>query len=220
MTQQQSQAGGPATRPGTSSASFGCFLRGCSWGWGILALIIGGMRVGATPLHGAVMILLGVLLLPPIRTMIGRSFGIRLAAPAAIALAMMIMAMMVVIGRDIYGEQMIEKRKREAIEKERRRQENAFIARYPYVDRDSLRAWKESAADSTVDPGLTLGGFLRRQEDLHARHLADSIAQAAQQRKDSIARAKQWREDSIASAKSRRSDSIAAAREAQRADAE
>jgi colicin import membrane protein len=209
---------------GSAPPSFGNFLRACSWGWGIVAFIIGIVSIAMTPLYGAVAIVLGVLLLPPVRRMIGRIMGITLGPLAAFALATLIMGTMIVLGRDLRAKWKIEKQQKMALEKERTRQENAFIASYPYVDRDSLRAWRESAADSTTDRDLTLASFLQRQEEFHARHLADSIAGAKQHREDSIAsarhhhddsmaQARQWHTDSIAGAKQHREDSIMQARQ-------
>jgi colicin import membrane protein len=208
---------------GSTPISFGGLLRACSWGWGITAFILGIVSISMTPLYGAVVIVLGVLLLPPVRRMIGRIMGITLGPLAAFALATLIMGTMIVLSRDLRAKWKIEKQQKMALEKEQTRQENAFVASYPYVDRDSLRAWKESAADSTTYPDLTLASFLQRQKEFHTKHVADSIASAKQHHEDSIASAKhhhddsiaqarQWHTDSIASAKQHHEDSIAQAR--------
>ncbi len=187
-----------ATKPAGAS-----FLRFCAWIWGILGIICGMSYKETDWRLGVLAMAAGFLMLPAIRALISRVLGFRLVHPMAMGAVVLVIVMM--IGRDISLKDSAKKEQQAAIAREAEKQDRVFLERYPFVSRDSLHAWRKSAADSIADPGGTLASFLERQQQAYHRRLDDSMLHA-----------KNWRKDSILAAKKRRADSLADLREARR----
>jgi hypothetical protein len=176
-------------------------------------MIAGAREIEARPFLGAMTMLCGLLMLPIIRKQIGSRVGVRLAQSAAIVIGTVSLGFIAMIGHEIERAKTMEHERRAKIVKEQERQDSIFIATYPFVNRDSLHAWRKIAADSTTNPENTLTVFLEEQREVYKIYITDSIAGAQRQHEDAIARAKSWREDSIARARAWRKDSALAARE-------
>lgn len=202
----EQHAASPQKKPNGIERFAGVFLKFCSWMWGLTAIGGGMMNMSARPFLASLHLLLGLLMLPPVRRLLWRLVGFRPPHPVApLAIGAAIFAVAMAVGSSLQAEQKAEQRRLAQIAEVQEQEENAFIASYPYVDRDALRAWRSSAADSTSDSNKTLASFLVWQQDLHNQRIADSI--------DTIRR---LREDSILAAKQRRKDSIDEVREAHR----
>ncbi len=186
-------------------------MRCCAWGWGLLAIGAGAERISDDTLLGVLCLLLGFLMLPFTYDRIRRSFGFRIAHPAAIAVA--ILAVMGGLGNTLQKRDQAEQQRLAIIARQERVHDDVLIARYPFVDRDSLHAWRTTAADSAIDPRRTFASFLEAQRIFQRKRISDSIESARKRREDSLAQALQWRQDSIASAKKWRQDSILAAKQ-------
>lgn len=191
------------------SLSAGRLLKFFSWTWAVTGILLGIGEFSPAPWLSALIIVLGIFLIPPIRKRIGSTIGIRLAQPVALALAVGIFCSMYAIGADIRRRTEAETAKQAAIAKEERYRDSVFTVQYPFVNTDSLHVWRKVAGDSMTNPNHTLTLFLKEQKDIYQHHLADSIAQA-----------RQWRQDSLVAAKQKRQDSLKAVQESRRAVAE
>jgi len=191
-----------------------------SWGWGSIGVLGGCSRFAQNPVVASLSILCGLILIPPIRRFIGRAIGVRVARRVAIGSGLAILALIMVMGRDIQIEEAIEEERVMKLAQEEERRDSILLARYPFLERDSLHAWKNVAGDSVTNPRNRFDAFIREQEEHHVRYVADSIARALKWHEDSIVSARQYRADSIKMARAHIRDSIAQAREARRAAAE
>jgi hypothetical protein len=188
------------------------FYNICSWGWGVFGVIIGIAAAVGDPVPGIAMSILGIALLPAVRRMYGRVIGVKPALGASVASGVGILALMMLFGARGVREAKVKEERRMKLAREEDRRDSALVARYPYVDRDSLRAWREHASDSATNADDTFASFLRKQEAWRKSFVADSIARGRQLRSDSIASAKRNRADSLKAAREERSEGARQAR--------
>lgn len=191
-----------------------------SWIWGSIAIVAGIASIGQNALLGPLFMVLGIALLPPIRRRMGRVTGVKAAKRIAVGSGLGILALMAMMGRDLQLEEEKEAKRRMEIAEAEARYDSSLAAHYPFLDRDSIQAWRMVAADSATNASHTLAAFVERQRTEYQRFVTDSIVRAAKWREDSIASAAKWREDSIVAAKERRRDSLELVREARRLAAE
>ncbi len=212
---EQLQRPSPQAKPNAIERSAGKFLKLCSWGWGIWAICGGLLHLSRAPFLSSLCILLGIVMIPPVRRLLSGATGFRPPHPIApLTIGAAILATILVIGSRLNAEQKAEQQRLAQIAEVRERRESAFIASYPYVDRDALRAWQASAADSTTDSSKTLASFLEGQKAFNQQRIADSVRLERESREYAIAREREWRQDSIDRVIQARRDALLAARAA------
>ncbi len=206
---QQPTRSGPATKTPSSSAA-GTFLRFCSWFWGLNLILGGALNIPNHVMPAIALTILGILLLPVTRGILGRALNMYLGPKVAALVVVVAFVAMGFLGSDILRDYDLKEQRLARIAAERDRQDSLFISAHPFVDRDSLRAWREASRDSTNNPSLRIEAFLQRQRDWRKQWIADSIAGARKAFADSVMAAKQHRRDSIEDARKAR---LAAAEE-------
>lgn len=200
---QQPTRSGPATKTPSSSAAR-TFLRFCSWFWGLNLIFAGALNITNHPMSAIALTILGILLLPVTRGILGRALNVYLGPKVAALVVVVAFVAMGFLGSDVLRDYELKEQRQARIAAERDRQDSLFISAHPFVDRDSLRAWREASRDSTNNPSLRIEAFLQRQRDWRKQWIADSIAAARKAFADSVMAVKQHRRDSIAEARAAR----------------